>query len=120
MRSKKGGFLEVNYLFTGLLFFFIFGIILSLVIGEEQIEEITFTDVLEDLTEEMGAISGAVVATILGIGSLIFSIFGVSLIGGIGVLPIWFSSFISLYAIVVIVFGLAWLIGWLGNVIPFT
>ena len=121
MRSKKGaGFLEVNYLFTGLMFFFVFGLVLNMIIPEDEIDDKNFETVLEDLTEEMGAVTGGVVATILSVGSLIFSIFGVSLISSVGVLPLWFSTLLSLYASIIVIFSISWLITWLGNVIPFT
>ena len=121
MKSKKGaGFLEVNYLFTGLMFFFVFGLVLNITIPEDEVNEKTFSSVLEDLTEEMGAISGTVVTAILSVGSFIFSIFGVSLISSVGVLPLWFSTLLSLYATIIVIFSISWLITWLGNVIPFT
>ena len=121
MKSKKAaGFLEVNYLFTGLMFFFVFGLVLNMIIPEDEIEEKTFETVLEDLTEEMGAVTGGVVATILSVGSLIFSIFGVSLISSVGVLPLWFSTLLSLYASIIVIFSISWFITWIGNVIPFT
>jgi len=121
MKSKKGaGFLEVNYVFTGILFFFLFGISLNLVLSDADIEEKSFNNLLEDMTEEMGAIAGTVISVIIGVGSFIFSLFGVSLISAVGVLPLWLNSFLGLYSIFITVFMVSWFITWIGNVIPFT
>jgi len=121
MKSKKGaGFLEVNYVFTGVLFFFLFGLSLNLVLSEADIEEKSFNNLLEDMTEEMGAIAGSVISVIIGVGSFIFSLFGVSLISAVGVLPLWLNSFLALYSIFITVFMVSWFITWIGNVIPFT
>jgi len=121
MKSKKGaGFLEVNYIFTGILFFFLFGISLNLVLSDADIEEKSFNNLLEDMTEEMGAIAGTVISVIIGVGSFIFSLFGVSLISAVGVLPLWLNSFLGLYSIFITVFMVSWFITWIGNVIPFT
>jgi len=121
MKSKKGaGFLEVNYVFTGVLFFFLFGLALNLVLSDTDIEEKSFNNLLEDMTEEMGTIAGSVISVIIGVGSFIFSLFGVSLISAVGVLPLWLNSFLALYSIFITVFMVSWFITWIGNLIPFT
>jgi len=121
IRSKKGaGFLEVNYLFTGVFFFFLFGIGLNLILSDADIEEKSFNNLLEDMTEEMGAIAGSVISVIIGVGSFIFSLFGVSLLNSVSVLPLWFNGFLALYSIFIIVFLIAWFVVWVGNLIPFT
>jgi len=121
IRSKKGaGFLEVNYLFTGIFFFFLFGIGLNLILSDADIEEKSFNQTLDEMTEEMGVISGTIVSLLLGVGSFIFGLFNVSLLNSVSVLPLWFNGFLALYSIFIIVFLIAWFVVWIGNLIPFT
>lgn len=113
MKSKKGaGFLEVNYIFTAFVFFFIFGLILALVVPDAETKEQSFTEVVDDLSEDLGTIGGWVVGLLLGVGDFIFSVVGVSLINNVGVLPVWLNSFLALYAITIVIFIIAWVVSW--------
>ena len=121
MKSKKGaGFLEVNYVFTALLFFFIFGIMMNQVIPEAESSERSFSEFIDDLVDELGLVTGYIAGTIFGIGNLIFSVFGVSLINSFDVLPVWFNSFLSLYSTFVVVFLTGWTVSWVRGLIPTT
>lgn len=121
MKSKKGaGFLEVNYVFTALLFFFIFGLMMNQVIPESESTERSFSEFIDDLVDELGLVTGYVAGTIFGIGNLIFSVFGVSLINSFDVLPVWFNSFLSLYSTFVVVFLTGWTVSWVRGLIPTT
>jgi len=113
IKSKKGaGFLEVNYIFTAYFFFFIFAIIIGLVIPESEIEEQSFSDVIDELSEDLGTIGGWTVGILLSIGNFIFSIVGVSLINNISILPLWLNSFLSLYSIMIVIFTIGWVVSW--------
>ena len=121
MRSKKGaGFLEVNYVFTALFFFFIFGIMMNQVIPESELSERSFSEFMDNLVDELGLVTGYIAGTIFGIGNLIFSVFGVSLINSFDVLPVWFNSFLSLYSTFVVVFLTGWTVSWVRGLIPTT
>lgn len=108
--NKKGSSEMVFILFV--LFFFT-GVSLAsnFFIDDNQIEERSFSSVVDELSEEMGAVAGWVTGLILGIGDVFFSILGVSLIDTIGVFPIGVNVFFSLLSISAVVVIIVWIVG---------
>lgn len=106
--------MEIKLILFGLVFFLAFGIITNVITGSTPADE--REAILADVTEDMGFIS----ASVITLGSGLFGLFGIDVFKGLVGMPVWLTTLITAFAILVILTFLLWFAEKIGQVIPLT
>lgn len=95
-------YLEFRMVMFGVIFMFILNTLLVLFVSPDQIQDFNQDSVIEDITDELGAVSGFITSALLNIGIAMFGLFGIDFIAYVSVLPLWVLSALTLYNIIIV------------------
>lgn len=88
---------ELKFIGIGLFSMLITGIFLQSFFPSENVSVFDRQQYINDITNEMGSISGFITSSLLNIGIEIFELFGIDFISASESLPLWVVSILSLY-----------------------
>ena len=91
---------EFRVVMVSVIFMFILNFMVVAVIGDAAVDEYNQDDVINEVTGEMGAVSGFITSALINIGLAMFSIFGVDFIVLVAEVPPMIINGLILYNII--------------------
>lgn len=114
MISHKKGSVELKIVIIAIFFMFILNLFVAQITPDYS--DFEQQEVIDEITDELDAVSGFITTALLNVGITLFSIIGVDFIGAIEILPTWFITFISIYNTIVVIALIFYLVDriWVG------
>ena len=110
------GSTELKFVIFGAFFFVILGTLLNQTFPAVETNSFEQQSIIDDLTSELGAVSGFITAALLNIGLALFGLFGIDFIGVIVGLPAWINFLLGVFMTLYTIFVIMYLVDrlWLG------
>lgn len=99
--------MELKFIFTGFIFFILFGFIISLIAGYSPAD--SSEAYFNEIQEEFSGITGIVITGVLSFGIFLFGIFGINIIAGFYLLPVVINLMISSVGLLLMITFILWI-----------
>ena len=106
---------ELKIIVFGLFFLIMLNFSLGFVIPD-SVEDLNEEEILNEITDELGIISGFITTALINIGLFFFGLFGINFLSAIVLMPLWFNVILVTFNILMVLSIIFYLVDrlWIG------